>query len=585
VSLFTELKRRNVFRIGIAYLIVAWLLMQVAALAVPALRLPEWVTTFVVFILSLGLPVALLLAWAFEVTPAGIRKTKDVPLEKSIRNLTGQRLNYAVIALLVITVVVLLIERSRTGEGPDIAGDVTSDISIAVLPFENLSDDVSQEHFVDGLTEELLNSLAAIDNFRVISRTSSFSYKGKDTPVPVIANELDVSHVLEGSVRRAGERIRVTAQLIDTRTDSHVWFENFDRALTVDNVLEIQEVIANTVADRLQLKLRTTTDRVKRPASIAALDSYHDGMFHLRRFQLQNYNEDDRSVYEAAVTAFEASIAEDPEWAPAYAGLGQIQHFGRFMGDHTEQLRKSRQNIMRALELDDTLGRAWASLGYINTIEGNYSAALDAYERARANGETNNWGYAILWNALGRYEDSVREFREARRRDPLARAIRAQLIDAMYCAGQYNDVVDEALDLARVEPDNNFARVFLADAYSAIGDYENAMMFAEQVAAASRAETRIAYALAKSGQAARARAAIEAAVTPGQFWWTRSRAAVVLGDDESAIEILEAAVSEAESGGRAMLWNLGYMRCSPELLSLEGNPRYDALIEGLDFVK
>lgn len=581
MSLFSELKRRNVFKIGAAYLIVAWLLMQVAALAVPALRLPEWVTTFVVFILMLGFPVALLLAWAFEVTPEGIKKTKDVPLEKSVRKLRGQKINFAIIGLLAVAVVVLLVERTQTDRVEPPGSIEGREISIAVLPFENLSGDPDQEHFVDGLTEELLNSLAAIENFRVISRTSSFTYKNNDVPVREIAAELGVSHILEGSVRRVGDRIRVTAQLIDASTDSHIWFENFDRDLTLENILEIQEIVARTVADRLQLKLPVDSNHSTGPVNLQALDRYHDGMYYVRRMTLADGEDDGRTVFEAAVQAFEASVEADPEWAPPHAGLGMAYHFNRHLGDEAEILRTSRRHLERALELDETLGSAWNSLGYVNSMEHEFEAAFAAYDRAREYGYDYHWGLAILLRQHARYEEAVDEYTEALRLNPLSREIRHQLIDVFYCSGQYRQAISHASDVLRVEPSNGGIKHALANAYSEIGDLSNATRFAEELISEFRSDSLMAYVLAKSGEHERARNAIEANNST-DIWWVRSPAAAALGDDELAIDILLEAVEEELANDTPDLRWFGRIRCMPALRNLEGNPRYDALIERLD---
>ena len=321
MSLFSELKRRNVFRIGAAYVIVAWLLMQVASLAVPALRLPEWVTTFVVFILLLGFPVALLLAWAFEVTPQGVKKTRDVPLEQSIKRVSGRKLNFLVIGLLAVAVIVLLVDRTRVeppAEGAAVATATDAGpVPIAVLPFVNMSDDPEQAHFADGLTEEILNALVMARGLDVVSRTSSFAFQGSELPITEIASQLGVSHILEGSVRRDGGRIRITAQLIESTADAHLWSRTFDRELSVNSIFEIQEEIATTVARSLNARLTAgDTGRLSQeaPDNLAALDYYHDGLFLLRRVELGDVDYDNRSVYYEAVEAFEASIAADPEW-------------------------------------------------------------------------------------------------------------------------------------------------------------------------------------------------------------------------------------------------------------------------------
>jgi TolB-like protein len=255
VSFFAELKRRNVFKVGIAYAIVAWLLLQVSDTLVPALHLPEWFNSGVAFVLIIGFPIAIILAWAFEMTPEGLKKEKDVDRSQSMTNVTGQKLNNAIIGVLVLALVYFVVDKFVLDPGRDAAQIATavqdshdqqpepiepanSDKSIAVLPFVNMSSDQEQEYFSDGLSEELLNLLAKIPELRVAARTSSFSFKGQSIEIPEIASRLNVDHVLEGSVRKSGNQIRITAQLIQADNGYHLWSETYDRQL--DNIFQIQ---------------------------------------------------------------------------------------------------------------------------------------------------------------------------------------------------------------------------------------------------------------------------------------------------------------------------------------------------------
>jgi TolB-like protein len=238
MSFWTELRRRNVFKVGVAYAIVAWLVLQVAAIAFPALHLPAWTVTFVTALLLLGIPVALLLAWAYEVTPEGIKRTREVPHGQSITHLTGQKLNYIVTALLVVAVAFIAVDnyvlskrvsleeaRPASAEAPQAAAASPAPAqsrapsvlpnSVAVLPFENLSPNKDDAYFAEGIHEEILNYLAKLKSLNVISRTSVVRYANTDKPIQEIAKELNVETVMEGSVRYANDRVRVTTQLID----------------------------------------------------------------------------------------------------------------------------------------------------------------------------------------------------------------------------------------------------------------------------------------------------------------------------------------------------------------------------------
>ena len=235
MSLFSELKRRNVFRVGIAYLIVAWLTLQVTDIVVPILELPDVFDRGVLLLLAIGFPFALIFAWAFEMTPEGVKKEKDVDRAVSITQHTGRKLDFIIIGVLTVAVAIFALDKFVWTES-------VAPKTIAVLPFVNMSDDSEQEYFSDGLSEELLNLLAQIPELRVTSRTSAFSFKGKDATIAEVGRTLDVEHVLEGSVRRSGDTIRITAQLINVSTDTHVWSDSWDRDF--QDVFVIQDEIA-----------------------------------------------------------------------------------------------------------------------------------------------------------------------------------------------------------------------------------------------------------------------------------------------------------------------------------------------------
>lgn len=264
-GLFEELKRRNVVRVGVAYVVVAWLILQFSDLVLENMLAPDWIMQTIMLILAIGLPLALFFAWAFELTPEGLKTTRDVDRSDSVTHNTGRKLDRVIIGVLAIAVVYFLWERQQPAELPGSTqsvaeteasnNDQTSDPtatesthrSIAVLPFVNMSSNEEQEWFADGLTEEILNSLARTPDLLVSARTSSFAYKKSTEDLPTIAAALGVEHVLEGSVRRSGDRLRVTAQLIRANDGFHLWSETFDRAM--DDVIEIQEQVAIEIVD------------------------------------------------------------------------------------------------------------------------------------------------------------------------------------------------------------------------------------------------------------------------------------------------------------------------------------------------
>ena len=265
MSFFAELKRRNVFKVAAAYIIVGWLIMQAGDTLAPALHLPEWVNSVLVFFLLLGFPLAMFFAWAFEMTPEGIKKEKNIERDQSITRVTGQKLNYTIIGLLVLTVGYFVYDKfvsstpnaveTTAVSSPASESQTNPYQTIAVLPFVNMSEDPGNEYFSDGLTEELLNILAKIKELRVAGRTSSFAFKGKGEDLRIIGEKLNVSSILEGSVRKDDKRnrVRITAQLINVDDGYHLWSETYDREL--DDIFAIQDEIAREVARALTITL------------------------------------------------------------------------------------------------------------------------------------------------------------------------------------------------------------------------------------------------------------------------------------------------------------------------------------------
>ncbi|MCH8071229.1 MAG: hypothetical protein IIA09_04715 [Proteobacteria bacterium] len=341
---FDELKRRNVVRVAIAYVIFCWLVIQIAEALLPGFGAPDWVFKTLVLFLAIGFPLALLIAWAFELTPDGIRKTRDVSLAVSVTASTGRKLDFAIIGALVIALGYFVWDRqqlidaatpaaepvAKTDAPPPDAESLsatqpaevaTKRRSIAVLPFVNMSSDAEQEWFVDGLTEEILNSLARTPDLLVAARTSSFNYKDSGKNIPEIAKALGVEHILEGSVRRSGDRLRVTAQLIRADDGFHLWSESYDR--TMDDVIQIQEEVAIQIANALETAM--DPEALARmvsagTSSVPAYEAYLQGL----TFGVSSIASGDVYEYLSASEAYERAIELDPEFALAYRRLAEF---------------------------------------------------------------------------------------------------------------------------------------------------------------------------------------------------------------------------------------------------------------------
>jgi TolB-like protein len=337
---FEELKRRNVVRVGIAYIVVGWLVFQIGEILFPTFGAPEWVFKSLILLIALGLPFALLFAWAFELTPEGVKKTKEVDASLSITPSTGKKLNIVTIVALVIALGYFIWERQTDVEEPAPAAEVTaieteadgnssvdsesSDAikrTIAVLPFVNMSSDAEQEWFADGLTEEILNSLARTPDLLVTARTSSFAYKGSTKDITEIAAALGVAHVLEGSVRRSGDRLRVTAQLIRAKDGFHLWSETFDRNFA--DLIDIQENVAFAIASALETAMdpeALASMMSSGTASVPAFEAYLHGL----AYDVSSAQTGDAYVLLDAKDAYEKAISIDPEYSKAHWQLAQF---------------------------------------------------------------------------------------------------------------------------------------------------------------------------------------------------------------------------------------------------------------------
>ena len=343
---FNELRRRNVVRVGLAYLVVGWLVFQVGEIMFPTFGAPEWIFKSLILLIALGFPFALLFAWAFELTPEGVKKTEEVDLSTSVTHNTGKKLNAITMVALVLAVAYFLWERQQPNEAMPAATEASAaeaspastaeaavapvesgpgDHTIAVLPFVNMSSNKEQEWFADGLTEEILNSLARTPDLLVSARTSSFAYKGSNEDITLIADALGVAHVLEGSVRRSDDRIRVTAQLIRARDGFHLWSETYDRDIA--DLIDIQEDVAFEIANALETAMdpEALAEMVSAgTASIPAYEAYLQGL----AAGFSTLSTGDAYEFLRARDAFERAIEIDPEFAEAHmrlAGFWDIQ--------------------------------------------------------------------------------------------------------------------------------------------------------------------------------------------------------------------------------------------------------------------
>ena len=502
MSIFQELKRRNVFRIGIAYAVLSWLMLQVTDVVVPILVLPDWVARLVLFLLIIGFPFALFFAWAYELTPDGLKREKDVDRSQSITRQTGRKLDRAIIGILVIAVALLLLERFA-GEAPgdaatqppqqaatassDPAPDgaqhrsPNGDKSVAVLPFVNMSDDEQNEYFSDGISEELLNVLVRIEGLRVPSRTSSFTFKDSTLKVSEIGRELGVDNVLEGSVRKAGNRIRVTAQLIDVGTDTHLWSETYTRELT--DIFAVQDEIAHAIVSALEVTLSGQEERELDQRPTDNIEAYNQYLYG-RHW----WNQRIPGRMGEAIEPLRKAVELDPQFVQAWAALADVYlllpEYNE--GSVAENIPLALEASKRALAIDPDSAQALTTSAYIKAMhfyqwdeaEAEFKRAIELNPGYRT---AHQW-YAEMLAVLRRTDEAMAQLELAAEVDPLAAIIPHIQGWVTVWAGRVADARQHYLDALRLDPGFPYAIGNLAWTHVLLGEFDQARARYREVA-------------------------------------------------------------------------------------------------------
>ena len=588
MSFFNELKRRNVLRVAAAYVVMAWLLIQVAETIFPLFGFDDAPARIVVMVLAIGFIPAMIFAWAFEMTSEGLKKESEVDRTQSITPNTGKKLDRMIMVVLALALgyfafdkFVLDQQREATMEElktTEVAqarqegrteGRVESygDKSIAVLPFVNMSSDGEQEYFSDGISEELLNLLARIPALRVISRSSAFSYKGKDINLAQVAAELNVAHILEGSVRKSGNQVRITAQLIEARSDTHLWSETYD--VTLDNIFAVQDEIAGKIVRKLKVSLLSAAPKVKEVDPIA-YDLFLKGRF------LVNNTEN----YERGVDLLEQSIRVDSAYAPAWEVLGTAYrnqaNFGyRDMHEGTAQARKAAE---RAIALDPLLASAWALLGIIHlSYDWDFDAADVAIQRALELGPNDIFvlgSAARLDSALGRFNEAITLRRKALDLAPLSLYTREMLGWNLLEGGQTVEAEASLRELLELDEQYPIAHCLLGQVLLLQGKPEESLI---EMTLESKEEWKqfgIVLALESLGRHDEAVVATNNFIEHyGQVWFYQTAVIYAyLNEADAAFEWLDRALEERDSG---MVLLLG----DPFLANIHDDPRWNILLD------
>ncbi len=423
-----ELQRRKVFRVGIAYMVVAWLIIQVAATAFPSFGIPDWVMRLIMLLALLGFPLALVLAWTLELTPEGI---------KSDVSQVGSKRMFTIAAILAALGIGWYLQDQQS-DPPVPQG--FAERSIAVLPFVNMSADPEQDYFSDGISEELLNRLAQIPDLKVAARTSAFQFKGKNLDIGDIGRQLKVAHVLEGSVRQGGSMLRITAQLIDSQTGYHLWSETYDR--DASDVLKVQDEIATSIANALQSKLGGSPV-VSAPAqkvSPAAYDDYLQGRAYVARRYLDNLDK--------ALIAFDRAITKDPAYSAAWSGRAFTTTLRPLWGAPADtSLIDARNDAEKALQLDPNNAEAYMVRGMIAIYSHDATSAEIDLDRARilAPGSVDALNMdGDLHMFIGSLGEAEQLKRQAMALDPLAFVHPLNMVDILVPQGRYEEAITMA---------------------------------------------------------------------------------------------------------------------------------------------
>jgi TolB-like protein/Flp pilus assembly protein TadD len=570
MSLLTEIRRRSVFRVGLAYLALAWLVIQVAAIVLPAFEAPVWALRAIIVALIIGFPIALVLAWRYEITPKGLRRDAGTGDAATAR--PGRALDFAIIGFLVLAVAVLAVDRYS------MVGVAVADVdSIAVLPLANLSGDAGQEYFVDGMTEALITSLARLRAVKVVSRASIVRYKNSTLSLPEIAAELGVSAILAGSAIHEGGRVRISAQLIDARTDRHLWAMSYDRELA--DVLALQSDVALDIAREVAIALTPEEEArllARRRVNPETYEAYLRGMYYLQRGTPDDVDRGLGYLREA--------VDRDPGDALAYAGLAlgyvTISHAPAPPPDAWQHAQAA---ALRALNLDPNLAEAHAAIADVKYYyEWDFPGAEVAFARAfelNPNLAMNHYHYAWYLAMLGRLDEAFVAHERARELDPLTPLHTAWIGSFYVYKGDFDAAIAVAEKSLELDPNYPPGLFVLGTAYVGKGMYEEAIRAHERMGEVSplwRGLLGVTYALiGREGDARAILAELYEEYEEGSAWTAMGLATLhaALGDRDESAEWL------AHEPHHAFVASFVVDRMFNNLL--RGHPTYGALLARL----
>src|SRR5437870_1200245 len=575
-NFFAELKRRNVYKVAVAYAVVGWLVIQITATIVPALHLPDGLTTAVVVLTLVGFPIALVIAWAFEMTPEGMKRTENVSADEVIPQWSKKKFAALIIGVAVVAAGLLAFQLLRSSRSTITA--TAPNKSIAVLPFVNMSADKNDEYLSDGMTEELINVLAKVPGLRVPGRTSCFAFKGKNEQdiFRKVGDELHVGTVLEGSVRKAGEKLRVTAQLINVSDGYHLWSKDYDG--DVKDILNFQSNVAEQVVQALQVQLGTEATRALSKKPTENPEAHR--LYLLGRYEFGKYSE---AGWTSSIRYYEQALKLDPNYALAYCGLADTYaYMGGVMMPSKEAVAKEKEFAQKALELDPELPEAHLSLACALAGAFDWRNAQIEFDRAIELNPNLAWAYEIYaWflGGLGRLDEAIAQDKKAIELDPLNSFFQSALAYYLYHARRYDDAIVQIKKTLELDPASTLARHLLGCCLLWKGDTAGAIAEFQQskiVVTGAWYQGLLGYAYAISGDRPKAEQILRELeqMAKRQYVSTTAFADIHLGlgEKEKALDWLEKSYQDQESA----CW---YLTVEPIYDSVRNEPRFQALVQ------
>ena len=572
-NFFAELKRRNVYKVAVAYAVVGWALAQGIAQVFPVFDIPNWAVRLMVLAIVIGFPIALVIAWAFELTPEGIKRTEDVDPAVDSRAKSHAWI-YVVIVAALLSISLFFLGRFTARNSTGASSNEFPAKSIAVLPLLNESGDPKDEYFSDGLSEELIAALAQISGLKVIGRSSSFRFKDRKEEPKAIGEKLGVSTLLDGTVRKQGDRVRIVAELVNTADGIQLWTRTFDRELK--DIFAVQEEIARAVAESLKVTLLGAQDRPGQrgaPSSVEAHNAYLQGHFHFQRRNLEDYRK--------AVSYFDQAIRLDPDYALAYAERSEAWTFiGDLTGQREPAWSKARTDAEKAVAIAPALAEAHAALGWVRFfIDWKFAEGLSELKRAKELSPANPTANDLLARVivyLGRVDEAELQARHAVELDPLSVIAQGNLARVLLFAGKLDEADAAARKAAELQPASAASHRWQVVVAVLRGDRETALREAqlEPDEGYRRFELALAQQLQGDRQAADAALADLIANGRDQLAYQIAEVYAVRGEKDKAFEWLQIAFDDHDTGTLALLLD-------PLLRGLRDDPRYKNLLAKL----